>query len=172
MYTYHEAKDECRETLQKVKELYNKSCKNIIERDLVNYIKQNVDLQKVKEHYYLLEDNIEIYSGDGLLTIDDKRNIPFRYVFEIDTTTSLRITDTIFVNNQYVNTIEYMNIHEFEDYKNEVEKVIGELKQSLIILSTGVIETAKYTYVCDEPKIQVDSLENVIEYVKSKEWKY
>ena len=167
MYTYQDAVDASKKALDQIKELFFFFFKRIIEKDLNDYHNNQITLKKINEHFYLLNDKIEIYSGDGLLTIDDRRNTAFRRVFSLEFDNTLQLSDTVFEGERYVNKIEYMTMTEFESNKVEVENVINKMEQSIRVLSDGTVETWNYRYVSVDPDVEIDCLESVFEYVIS-----
>jgi len=172
MHTYHQAKDKCKDLLVKAQQLYTEACRNIINKELNDYLSHEKKLKKVSENRFLLEDSIEVYSGDGLLTIDDRRYTPFRWLFELEFFNILWLSDNIFVGDKYINSVEYMTVHEFEDYKEIVESIIQKLEKSIEVLSSGIVETWSHKYNCDEPHAEGNSIEAVFEIVTKNIWKF
>ena len=171
MYTCNEAKNECKKILEKISEHYSNICKRIINKDICSYLENHSDLRKQDKYHYLLDEKIEIYIGDGLLTLDDRRNtVAFRWVFELEFNGELQMSDAVFVDNHYINTIEHMTFNEYEEYKNEVEALISRLNETLEKLSNDTVETWSYTYICDysqtNNKVKQMTLENTLNYVK------
>lgn len=167
MYTYQEAIDESKKALSQIEKHFTEVCKRKIEKDLCDYQNRHTALKRINDNLFILNGQIEIHSGDGMLTIDDRRNKAFRWVFSLEFDQALQLTDIVFEGERYVNKIEYMTIREFESYKIEVEKVINKMHRSIQKLSDGTVETWNYRYISIDPNIEKDCVESVFEYVLS-----
>lgn len=171
MYTYETAKKKCKELLEKVNNLYTATCRSIINRELDNYSSIDSALSKVRGNNYLLNEKIEIFSGDGLLTIDDRRGKPYRWVFELEIENQLWLTDNIFEEERLIGTVEFLTADKYDIYKNQVETIIQNLELSKAHLSSGEVESWNFHYLCADLGLKADDLNDVFEHVIHEDWK-
>lgn len=154
-----ELKEQCEQNRKSVEKLYGERTADIIESDIKNYMAIHPDEITGENKKYVLHNSIDItVSNDGILNIIDERGEAYMWIFDIEL--GIKNEDYLIIERK-LETVRLLSDAQLMEHEEEIEKVIDQLKQSMVKLKSSE-PFANYLYRCSKPYKEYLTIDEVL----------